>query len=135
MDIYGVSMQVDMNELNHVRFQNKMVDKLFEINYEMYSPFVVEENAVHVLYVELLKIIYGMLIGACLFWEKLQSKLITEWKFVPNKCDECVVNKMVGGKQLTVAWHMDDLKVSHVDENAIENIFVTRNRNLARKPP
>ena len=31
--------------------------------------------------------------------------------------DPCVVNKDVNGKQMTVIWHVDDLKVSHVDEN------------------
>ena len=57
------------------------------------------------------------------FGEKLWSKLINEWKIVPNKYDKCMVNEMVEGKQLTVAWHVDDLKLSHVDENAIEEFL------------
>lgn len=36
----------------------------------------------------------------------------------------CVANKIVNGKQLTVVWHVDDLKVSHV-----EPLVVTRMAN------
>ena len=34
-----------------------------------------------------------------------------------TKYDPCVANKGVNGTQMTVIWHVDDLKVSHVDKN------------------
>jgi hypothetical protein len=34
---------------------------------------------------------------------------------VLNPYDPCVTNKMVNGKQMTVCWHVDNLKVSHMD--------------------
>jgi len=34
---------------------------------------------------------------------------------VLNPYDLCVANKVVKGKQMTVCWHVDDLKVSHCD--------------------
>ena len=64
MDVPGGLMQADMDDVVHVRFYNEML----EIDYEMYSPFVDEENAVQVLYVELLKAVYGTLKAARLFW-------------------------------------------------------------------
>ena len=39
--------------------------------------------------------------------------------FVINPYDPCVANKMVNGHQMTVCWHVDDLKVSHKDEDAV----------------
>jgi hypothetical protein len=39
--------------------------------------------------------------------------------FKINPYDPCVANKMVQGKQLTVVWHVDDLKVSHDVSTAI----------------
>ena len=80
----------------------------------MYEPFVVYEGKQKVMYVELLKALYGTIRAARLFWEKLTRKLL-EWGFVINPYDSCVANKMVNGKQLTVVWHVDDLKISHVD--------------------
>ena len=32
-----------------------------------------------------------------------------------NPYDPCIANKMINGKQHTVVWHVDDLKISHVD--------------------
>ena len=39
--------------------------------------------------------------------------------FKVNPCDPCAANKMINGKQMTVAWHVDDLKVSHKDANEV----------------
>ena len=33
-----------------------------------------------------------------------------------NPYDPCVANKFINGKQHTVMWHVDDLKISHVDQ-------------------
>jgi hypothetical protein len=33
------------------------------------------------------------------------------------------MNKMTGGKQCTVLWHDDDLKISHVDSAVIEDVL------------
>ena len=30
---------------------------------------------------------------------------------------------MVNGKQLTIVWHVDDLKILHVDENVVTKII------------
>ena len=32
------------------------------------------------------------------------------------------MNRIVNGKQMTIGWHVDDLKISHVDMSAIEHI-------------
>ena len=42
---------------------------------------------------------------------------------------------MVGGKQLTVAWHMDDLKVSHVDASAIEKCKHNMEQEFGKETP
>ena len=123
LDVPGAFMQVEMDELVHVRFEGEMVEKLLEIDHEMYASYVTVENGKKVMYVELLKALYGTLRAARLFWEKLQAKLVNEWGFTPNRYDSCVVNKMVGGRQLTVAWHVDDLKISHEEEDALDEFI------------
>lgn len=74
------------------------------------------------LYVELVKALYGTLRAALLFWKLLSSKL-QEWGFKINPYDRCVANKMINGKQCTVLWHVDDLKISHEDENVVSEII------------
>ena len=135
LDVPGAFMQVDMDETVHVRFDGETVDKLLEIDEHLYASYVTEEKGKKAMYVELLKALYGTLRAAQLFWEKLQAKLVNDWGFTPNRYDSCVVNKKVNGKQLTVAWHMDDLKVSHQDETALDEFIAMMEEEFGKETP
>ena len=135
LDVPGAFMQVDMDELVHVQFEGEMVDKLLEIDHDLYASYISEENGKKVMYVELLKARYGTLWVAQLFWEKLQTKLVNEGGFTPNRYDSCVVNKMVEGWQLTVAWHVDDLKISHEKEEALDEFIRMMENEFGQDTP
>jgi hypothetical protein len=66
MDVPGAFMQADMpeDEMTHVRLTGIMVDILLEIDPDMYEPYVVYEGKEKVLYLELLKALYGTLRAA-----------------------------------------------------------------------
>ena len=49
-------------------------------------------------------------------------KDIEEIGFKLNPYDPCVANKMVLGKQLTLTWHVDDVKASHVITKVIDDL-------------
>ena len=66
-----------------------------------------------VLHVRLLSALCGIMKAALLCCQRFVKDL-KSIGFVVNPCDPCVANKMARGKQLTVVWHVDDLKVSHV---------------------
>jgi hypothetical protein len=66
-----------------------------------------------VLYVEVLKAIYGML-EAALLWYKIFRKDLEDVRFVFNPCDPCMANKKVQGSQQTILFHVDNLKLSHM---------------------
>ena len=40
---------------------------------------------------------------------------MAEKGFILNPYDPCVANCDVNGSQMTITWHVDDLKISHVD--------------------
>ena len=40
-----------------------------------------------------------------------------------NPYDSCVANKNIDGKQCTITWHVDDLKISHVEEQVVRWII------------
>ena len=135
LDVPGAFMQVDLDELVHVRFEGEMVDKLLEIDQYLYGSYVTEEKGTKVMYVELLKALYGTLWAAWLFLEKLQAKLVNDWGFTPNRYDSCVVNKKVNGKQLTVAWNVDDLKVSHEEDNILDRFIGMMEEEFGQETP
>ena len=56
--------------------------------------------------------------AALLFYLKLVNNL-KSIGFELNPYDPCVANKIVDGAQFTVVWHVDDLKVSHVDAGLV----------------
>ena len=44
-------------------------------------------------------------------------------RFKINPYDPYMANKMIGGKQLTVCCHVDDLKISCVDANEVTKMI------------
>jgi len=86
------------------------------------------------LYVKLRKALYGTLQAALLFW-KLLSNTLKEWGFKINEYDQCVANKTVNGRQCTVIWHVDDLKISHVDKKVVEDIIGLLNKKFGKESP
>jgi hypothetical protein len=89
-----------------------LVDMLVDVNQELYRPAVVLENRKKVLYLEVLKAIYGML-EAALLWYKTCRKDLEDIGFIFNPYDPCVANKKVQGSQQTILFHVDNLKSSH----------------------
>ena len=69
------------------------------------------------LYVKLKKALYGTLQAVQLFWRLLLNTL-KEWGFKLNEYDQCMANKTINGKQCTIIWHVDDLKISHVEKSS-----------------
>ena len=57
--------------------------------------------------------------SAMLFYNKLRSH-VEEIGFKINPYDPCVANMTISSSQITVCWHVDDLKVSHKEESCID---------------
>ena len=49
-----------------------------------------------------------------LFYKKFRASIEREG-FKVNPCDPCVANKEAHGSQMTLMWHVDDTKSSHID--------------------
>jgi hypothetical protein len=91
-----------------------LVGTLVKLNPELYGPSVVFEKNRKVLYVQVMRAIYGMLEAALLWYKKFQGELEQEGlKF--NPYDPCVANRVKNGSQHTLLFHVDDLKSSHKD--------------------
>jgi len=86
------------------------------------------------LYVQLKKALYRTLQVALLFW-KLLSETLQEWGFTQNSYDKCVVNKNIEGKQCTIIWHVDNLKISHIKKEVVEDILQYLNDKLRQEIP
>jgi hypothetical protein len=63
--------------------------------------------------------LYGCVKSALLFWENLLGKLIMRG-YELNVYDRCVANKIIKNTQITIIWHVNDLKISHVCKEVLE---------------
>ena len=126
LDIPNAFIQTQMKELDKdgnrfvMKIRGRLVDMLVQIAPEIYKDFVTYENGQKILYVQVLRAIYGMLQSALLFYKKIRNDL-TDSGFEINPYDPCVANKMVKGTQMTVVWHVDDMKVSHARKDVIDS--------------
>ena len=60
------------------------------------------------------KAVYGLLRSALLFYKHPVAAL-EKYGFKVNPHDPCVANADINSSQMTVTWHVNDLKVSHKD--------------------
>ena len=97
-----------------MKIRGVLVDWLVEFDPAAYSPYVVYENGKKVLYVEILRALYGMLIASLTWYRKLRADL-EEIGFVFNAYDGCVANQLVKGKQQTIRFQVEDILSSHLD--------------------
>jgi Reverse transcriptase (RNA-dependent DNA polymerase) len=134
VDIPGAFMQTDIDELIHVKLEDELVDVLLLVD-NKYAEFVTHENGRRVLYVELQKALYGTLQASLLFWKELSNFLVKELGFEFNPYDKCVVNKMVNGKQCTIIWHVDDLMLTHVNQEVLEHIVSELSKKFGNEDP
>ena len=104
-------------------FEGEMAEMLVKAC-PMYKEFLhVTKTGKKLLYVHLKRALYGCIKSAMLWWRMLSEFLIADG-FKLNPYDSCVANKTLPcGKQLTICWYVDDLKILSVNESAVMDII------------
>ncbi len=123
-DVEGAYLHAKMEDHVIMVFEGEMVDYMVQTDPKKYSPFIhVTANGTKLLYVQLLKALYGCIQSAMLWWKLLTTTLVEDG-FVVNPYDPCVANKqMADGTQCTICWYVDDLKVSHINSEVVDEII------------
>ena len=62
------------------------------------------------------------MIESALLWYDLFFSVLKDMVFVLDQYYMCVTNKTINGNQCTVAWYVDDNKISHVEQEVVDNI-------------
>jgi Reverse transcriptase (RNA-dependent DNA polymerase) len=115
-----------------MRLRGKLAELLVKVAPKIYTKYVIiNKKGETVLYVKLLNALYGIMKAALLYYQKFVENL-ESIGFVLNPYDPCVANKMVHGKQLTVVWHVDDLKISHASEQVVTRMINWLERTYVR---
>lgn len=91
---------------------------------KLYRKYVCKDRrGKPVLYVELYKSLYGLMWSMLLICKNLIKEL-EGYGMVMNPYDMCVANKDTkNGHQLTMLWHVDNLKISCKDKFEITKLI------------
>ena len=124
VDIPNAFIQTPMPEGEEkviMKITGLLVKYLVEIE-PSYRDYIVYENGKKVIYVKILRAIYGMLQASLLWYTKLRTDL-ENYGFEFNPYDPCIANKIVNGKQQTIRFHVDDLMSSHIDPKVNDEFY------------
>jgi hypothetical protein len=116
-DVAGAYLHAEMEDFTLLKMEGESVDIMCDVC-DDYRKFVCIENGKKVLYLKLLKALYGC-VQSALLWYELFSSTLQVAGYELNPYDTCVANKMIDGKQCTIAWYVDDNKISHVDDKVV----------------
>jgi len=110
-----------MNDNTLLKFTGESVDIMHKMN-PKYEEYVITESGRKVLYVQLLKALYGCVVSA-LLWYELFSAYLKEIGFEINPYDSCIESKIIDKKQGTIACYVNDMKISHVNQDVVTQII------------
>ena len=95
-----------------MRLQVRLIELMVKVDPKIYTKYmIIKLKGYTILYMRLLNTLYGIIKASLLYYKKFVKdlKLII---FALITYYPCVSNKIVRGKQLTVVFHVDDIKVS-----------------------
>ncbi len=115
IDLPRAFLNAEMDEVVHMVLWGKLAELMVKFAPQIYRKYVtLGTRGQPMLYVTLQKALYSCLCSALLFYLKLVADLEGQG-FQLNPYDPCVANKIVNGTQMTMTFHVDDIKISHVD--------------------
>jgi hypothetical protein len=115
----GAFLHADVKEDITMVLKGRLAELMVQVMPILYRKYItVDREGTAILYVKMQKALYGLLRSALIFYRKPVANLESDG-FVLNPYNSCVANKVVNGKQMTVCWLVDDLKVSHCDPNQV----------------
>jgi Reverse transcriptase (RNA-dependent DNA polymerase) len=120
-DVAGAYLKANMTDHVIIKFVGESVDILLKME-PSYVKFVTIEKGVKVLYARLKKALYGC-VQSALLWYNLFHDTLKQMGFTINPYDPCVANCMIDGSQCTIAWYVDDTKISHVNPDVVTRII------------
>jgi Reverse transcriptase (RNA-dependent DNA polymerase) len=120
-DVVGAYLNADMDQFTLMKLTGDAVNIMIQVD-TSYAKYVSHENNKPVLYLQLKKAQYGC-VRSALLWYELFANTLFDMGFELNPYDSCVANKIIEGTQCTVAWYVDDNKISHKNPQVVTRVI------------
>ena len=133
-DVAGAFLKGNMDDFVMIKLINEEVDIMCKVD-PKYGDYVIHgKNGRITLFMKLNKALYGCMKSAIIWYETFVTTL-KGLGFKRNPYDPCVANLKVNGNQLTIAWYVDDTKISHVDPRVVTWLLgeIEKTRKINKK--
>ena len=122
VDTPGTFLQTEASDDTSIKLEGSIVRITTKINPEWKQYIVYEgKKSVLTIYSKAIKAYMGQWMQ--LNYDNLSHVLTKELGFKKNDYDSCVANKLINGKQCTIVFHVDNLKISHDDPEVVTSII------------
>jgi hypothetical protein len=118
-DISGAFLHAELPDIVHLKLNGDLAGLLIHVAPDVYARFKIMENEKDVIYLPLIRALYGCILSALQFWKYLSTNLLSNG-YVLNKYNPYLANKEKDESQITNVWHVDDLKISHKKGEVID---------------
>ena len=129
-DVESVYLLADQDDFIVVKLTGESVDVLCDVD-NGYKEYVTLEKGKKVLYVQLLKALYGCLRSALLWYELYTTKL-KSMGFELNPYDPCVANKTINEKQCFIGYYVDDDIATHDSDKVLKQVAETVEKQVGK---
>lgn len=119
-NIIGAYLHANMADFTPPKLTGTNVNIMCRVN-PKYILCVIFENGVKVLHLQLLKVLYGC-VQLALLWYNLHTNVLEGLGFVLNPYDMCVTNMEIEGIHCTILWYIDNNKILHVSKVLLSKI-------------
>jgi hypothetical protein len=120
-DVVGAYLNADMDKFMVMKLTEEAVDIMVKVD-SLYAKFVALDNNKPVFYLQLKKALYGC-VQSALLWYELFAHTLLDMGYELNPYDSCDANKTIEGSQCTVAWYVDDKKISHINPDVVTMVI------------
>ena len=131
VDIPGEFLQTKASDGTIIKLQGAIVVALLRIN-PTCKKFIVYKGKkiTPTIYSEAINDVYGIVDASKFFFEKLNSFLFNDFGFIANPYDAYVENKTISGRQYTISWHVNNLKLLHKESKLVTSIIEPLSKNM-----
>jgi hypothetical protein len=113
----------DEKDMVFIKIRGTLVDMLMDVAQDACGPHVTaDKKGTKQSLVQCQNAICGAMVASLLHCRKFCTSL-TGKGFEFNPCDPCVANKIIEKKQMTIAFHVDDCKLSHENPKQMDSMM------------
>ena len=100
-----------------------LAQMLHDLAPDVYCLYMQKDKASQaIFFVHLLMALYSIMKAALLYYHCFVANIKAEG-FILTPYDPCIANKLIKNSQLTLVWHVNDIKISHLKLSVVNHMI------------